>query len=225
MRAYDIALIVAGACIMVAPFLVAALLKRTWRRGAWRGLKWTGTAFVAAILVGVATLPPKDVLETEARARQEQAEASRAARESEQAAAAEAKRLAALATEDQRRKDAEELAARAERDKAENAAAAKADEERRQRELAEALAPKPMSRDAIGCRSRDANDRLGRIASTGDKEAFTKLATALVATSQCRIMKAGTKLYLEDTAVFSGALCGRPQGETSCYWLPIDITK
>lgn len=82
-----------------------------------------------------------------------------------------------------------------------------------------------MVRDAIGCLSRDANQRLSKMAVSGDKEAFTKLAVSLVASSQCKFLQEGTRIYLEDTAIFSGVLCGRPVGETSCYWLPIEIIK
>jgi hypothetical protein len=88
-----------------------------------------------------------------------------------------------------------------------------------------ASGPKPIVRDAIGCLSRETNQRLSKIAVSGDKEAFAKLAIALVASSQCKFLKEGTRIYLEDTAFFSGLLCGRPVGETSCYWLPIEITK
>lgn len=225
MRFYDIAISGFSLGVIAAPFCILALTKKTWRRRAWMGLKAAIVLVVASLAVGIATSPPKEVLEAEAAARQsaiDQAEQDRLTKA--EAANQEKARLAAAREEEQRlerdrqaerAKEAEEkrIIAEAEKRRADEAA------------LAELRAPKPTVRDAIGCLSREANDKLSRIASSGDKEAFTKLATALVMANECKLLKAGTRIYLEDTAIFSGLICGRPAGSTACYWLPIEITK
>ena len=197
---------------------VIALLRPSWRVRGWRTLKAALPVLVVSFSVAMATSPPKDVLDAEAAARNARREIV-AHEEAERAAIlkqnteAEAALASKRATEDQTRRVAEAEKAKS------------AEDERRRLAAIEARAPKPMLRDAIGCRAREPYDRLSTIAASGDREAFTKLAVALVATSQCRTLKQGTRIFLEDTAIFAGVLCGRPAGETVCFWLPIEIIK
>lgn len=225
MRIFDAAVLAFMLFGAIAIGSLLALLKASWRRRAWLGLKTGLAGFIIAMGVAMATSPPKEVLDAEAAARTariEQAAREKAERDAAETAAKDAQRALA------EREQAEKAAAAAEAKRVAEADAAKkrAEEQKRsEAETAALLAPKPMKRDAIGCVSREANDRLTKIAVSGDKEAFTKLATALIATAQCRPMKEGTRLYLEDTAIFAGLMCGRPAGETRCYWLPIEVTK
>lgn len=225
MRPYDAALLAVGLSALVASICLVALLKAGWRRPAWVGLRLSVIVFVVALVVGAVTSPPKDVLEAEAATRA--AQADQASREKAVKDAAEAAAKAAQ-REQAERERLEKAAAAAEATRMTEAKAAEqkaADQKRSEAETAALRAPKPMTQDAIGCVTREANDRLTKISVSGDKEAFAKLATALIAAAQCRLMKMGTRLYLEDTAIFSGLICGRPAGETRCYWLPIEITQ
>lgn len=80
-------------------------------------------------------------------------------------------------------------------------------------------------RDALGCSDRETQTRIARIANSGDQEAFRKLAGSMILAGQCRIIKEGTALHLEDTAVWSGLACFRPAGQVSCLWASIDLTR
>jgi hypothetical protein len=224
MRAYDIAMVSVALAVLAAPICLVCLLRTAWRRHAWSGLKVSLVVLVGGLALGLATKPSNEVLQAEAAARQARAE--QLAQEKAEKDAADA-----IAKAAQREKDAAEhakaAAAAAEATRVANLKAAedKALKQKQKEEQVAALrAPKPLLRDGIGCTSREAIQRLTKIAVSGDKEALAKLGMAMVATGQCRMMQAGTRIYLEDTAVFSGLMCGRPAGETRCYWLPIDIT-
>ena len=90
---------------------------------------------------------------------------------------------------------------------------------------AAAQSAKPSKRDALGCSDRSLQDRISTIANSGDREAFQKIATAGVMSGKCKVVKEGTALFLEDTALMSGLACFRPTGEVQCLWMPIDLTR
>ncbi len=218
MRVFEWSMLAFFLSLVIFAGAFAALFRPSWRARGWVTLKASLAVLVVSFGVAMATSPPKDVLDAEAAARnarrdviaREDAERAAILKQNAEVEAALANKRA---IEDQARRAAE-------------AEKRKADEDESQRLAAiEARAPKPMLRDAIGCRAREPYDRLSRIAASGDREAFSKLAVALVATSQCRTLKQGTRIFLEDTAIFSGVLCGRPAGETVCFWLPIEIIK
>lgn len=87
-----------------------------------------------------------------------------------------------------------------------------------------AVPPEYMARDRLGCLNKDDASQLAKIAYQGDLEAFKALATRLILASRCDFLKAGTQVYLSDTAVFSGMQCVRPRGAPDCYWVSLDDT-
>lgn len=88
-----------------------------------------------------------------------------------------------------------------------------------------AQSARPSQRDALGCTDRELQERIAKIANSGDHEAFKKLAGAGVLTGKCRIIEKGTAVYLEDTALWSGLACFRPVGQVSCLWATSDLTR
>lgn len=80
-------------------------------------------------------------------------------------------------------------------------------------------------RDALGCSDKELQSRIAKIANSGDEEAFKKLATAGIMSGRCKIVKEGTSLFIEDTAIMSGLACYRPIGEVSCFWMSSDLTR
>lgn len=71
-----------------------------------------------------------------------------------------------------------------------------------------------MKRDAYGCRSKEAFERVARYAGEKDHQAFL----LAIISGNCPTLKKGQTVALEDTALFSGLLCVRPTGEIGCYW-------
>ena len=90
---------------------------------------------------------------------------------------------------------------------------------------ATAQSAKPAKRDALGCSEKDLQDRIAKIANSGDQEAFKKIATAGIISGKCKIVKEGTGLFLEDTALMSGLACFRPAGDVQCLWMSSDLTR
>lgn len=273
MRLYDAAMIAFISSVVATPLLTVALLKKTWRRRSWFGLKASLLILVASLGVGIATSPPKAVLEAEARERAARLEQAASERAAKAAAEAEATRMAD-AEKAKQQEIARERAAKIERDaeqQRETAAVIERERQRREtaeRQVAEAsaraarhkqleaeaieatraarataearaaganaspngpreqvLGPKPLLRDLIGCKDREAYARLAKIAASGDQAALVKLGTSLVMSGTCRSLNAGTLVHLEDTAIFSALMCARPAGDVSCYWMAIDATK
>ena len=90
---------------------------------------------------------------------------------------------------------------------------------------AQTIAPDVMVNDVVGCKDWDTFKQLTQIAVQGDKEAFSKLASASVRSGKCATLKVGDVVYLQDVAMLSGASCVRPKGNTACYWVPIEASK
>ncbi len=72
--------------------------------------------------------------------------------------------------------------------------------------------------DNIGCRSRDYNSKLTRIAVQGDREAFGRALMEGVLSGECVVFKAGEPVFVSDTAIFSGLVKVRRKGEIDEYW-------
>lgn len=69
MKADDIAMIAFGLALLSAPIFCLALLRKPWRRQALRGLLGSLVVLAVSLAIGVATSPPKEVREAEARGR------------------------------------------------------------------------------------------------------------------------------------------------------------
>lgn len=72
--------------------------------------------------------------------------------------------------------------------------------------------------DYIGCKDKKVFDKLTSFLVEGDKDAFKKHYMVAAALGVCKMLKLGTQVYLEDTAIFAGLVCVRPKGEEVCYW-------
>lgn len=71
---------------------------------------------------------------------------------------------------------------------------------------------------AIGCVERSRFEQLVKLVSDGDKEAWKQSVLAAFLSEECIPMKAGDVVYIQDTAIFSGLVQVRRQGETRAYW-------
>jgi hypothetical protein len=74
----------------------------------------------------------------------------------------------------------------------------------------------------IGCTSRDDNDLLTKLAVQGDTGAFQKALAAGLLTGRCTLFKHGEVVFVMDTAVLSGLVRIRRQGEVVEYWTNIE---
>ena len=75
---------------------------------------------------------------------------------------------------------------------------------------------------AAGCINRDVYDQLTKIAVQGDSEAFTRALGGSIITGQCIVFKRGDVVFVDDTALFSGLVRLRPQGQIRTYWTAME---
>jgi len=69
-----------------------------------------------------------------------------------------------------------------------------------------------------GCASREYFDKLISMSSQGDKEAFSKLLSVGLLNGNCILLKPGSKIFVEDTALLSGIVKVRIKGKLKSYW-------
>lgn len=79
--------------------------------------------------------------------------------------------------------------------------------------------------DLPGCVRREDFDALTNMARSGDMEAFKKLSLAGWVSGRCTVFKKGQRVYLEETAFWSGMQRLRIHGETKSYWTILEATK
>lgn len=77
----------------------------------------------------------------------------------------------------------------------------------------------------FGCKSREKFSSLVSMVAVDDMEAFTKSLRLAFLRSECRALKPGTVVYIEDTALFSGLMKVRPRGSVDGYWVPMNAAK
>ncbi len=77
----------------------------------------------------------------------------------------------------------------------------------------------------VGCVDRDLYDKLGRLASDHDLEAFKKLLTVAVVAGRCIVFKDGQQVYEVDTAMFSGLMQVRLKGDTREFWIKFEAVE
>lgn len=75
---------------------------------------------------------------------------------------------------------------------------------------------------SAGCASKEAYEQLTKIAAQGDKEAFTRALAGGVLSGQCVIFNRGAVVFIDDTALFSGLVRLRPQGQVQAYWTAME---
>ena len=76
--------------------------------------------------------------------------------------------------------------------------------------------------DRIGCISEDNYKELLGYAVEEDMQAFSRALLAAQLRGQCVVFAAGEAVYLTDTAIFSGLIQVRRQGDTNKYWTAVE---
>ena len=79
--------------------------------------------------------------------------------------------------------------------------------------------------DAIGCSDRTHLERLVRFKVEDDEIAFKKLFASLISSGACQILRPGTKVFIEDTAIFSGLISIRLAGDVEPLWTSFEKVK
>jgi hypothetical protein len=74
----------------------------------------------------------------------------------------------------------------------------------------------------FGCVTRDARDKIVHYSIDGDKEAFKTALGAALLTGACTFFKSGEKVFVTDTAIFSGLVKIRRKGQTAEYWTNLE---
>ncbi len=77
----------------------------------------------------------------------------------------------------------------------------------------------------IGCQDRDYYDKLIRYAVDKDMDAFSQGLTAGILSGQCVMFEKGEKVYVADTAVFSGMIKLRKKGSMAEYWTVMEAVS
>lgn len=77
----------------------------------------------------------------------------------------------------------------------------------------------------FGCVNKEYFDKLTKLVSQGDKNAFGKGLVAGLTTGQCVMFHNGEEVFLEDTKLFSGMAKIRKTGEFQGYWTVIETIK
>jgi hypothetical protein len=79
--------------------------------------------------------------------------------------------------------------------------------------------------DWFGASSRELFEKLGKFAVQKDSAAFGKLMTAGLLTGETTMFKDGEKVILMDTAIFSGLVKVRREGEVAEFWTNFEAVK
>jgi hypothetical protein len=74
----------------------------------------------------------------------------------------------------------------------------------------------------FGCSDRDYFEKLVGYAVQEDKKAFSQGLAAGLLSGTCTMFKAGEPVYITDTAIFSGLIEVRRQGETTEFWTNLE---
>ena len=72
--------------------------------------------------------------------------------------------------------------------------------------------------NVVGCRDRDYYSRLTRFAVQGDREAWSRALAEAALSGECTMFQADDPVFLADTAIFSGLVKIRREGELAEYW-------
>lgn len=81
------------------------------------------------------------------------------------------------------------------------------------------------SEDYFGCVNKDDFEKAVKYAVERDAEAFQQFLGAGLATGLCTTFEKGQIVYVEHSALFSGAVKVRPQGETASYWTNLEAVE
>lgn len=74
----------------------------------------------------------------------------------------------------------------------------------------------------LGCKDKDTQGHITKMAVSGDTQAFQKAVVKTLLSGDCVQLKAGQQVFLEDTAIFSGLIKIRRQGDTAAFWTNIE---
>lgn len=77
----------------------------------------------------------------------------------------------------------------------------------------------------FGFRTREALDKASQLAAQGDKAAWSTFMARAMASGQVIELKAGEAVFVEDTALMSGAAKVRRKGEVDGWWTNMEAVK
>lgn len=81
------------------------------------------------------------------------------------------------------------------------------------------------SENYFGCVNKDDFEKAVKYAVERDAEAFGQFLSAGLATGLCTTFEKGQAVYVEQSAMFSGTVKVRPQGETASYWTNLEAVE
>jgi len=82
-----------------------------------------------------------------------------------------------------------------------------------------------VSRASFGCVHREYMDKLAKYRADNDREAWMSALQAGTNAGECAQFAQGDRVYLDDTALFSGLVKIRKRGETVAYWTIMEAIK
>ena len=82
-----------------------------------------------------------------------------------------------------------------------------------------------LNHAAIGCATKKEVSSLYNAMAAHDDEGLARMFVALAGQGECVPLKAGTIVYLEDTAILDGLAEVRPRGQAFTVWVPEDVVE
>lgn len=82
-----------------------------------------------------------------------------------------------------------------------------------------------IAKTALGCQSRDDLGKYVRFLVDKDEALAKQFIASKFMTNECRVLEEGTEVNITDTAIFSGLVQVRPQGEMDSWWTNIERVK
>jgi hypothetical protein len=74
-----------------------------------------------------------------------------------------------------------------------------------------------VTRTAPGCTDKATFEKIVSLLVSGDTRAYANFMAQMTDAGVCRMLPAGTPSTADDST-WSGMVCVRPNGESSCYW-------
>lgn len=76
-----------------------------------------------------------------------------------------------------------------------------------------------------GCQDRNELQSINKMLYQGDKKAWANSLAEGIAKGRCIMFNNGQKVFLDDTAIFSGLVKVRPEGSIKKYWTNTEAVK
>lgn len=75
-----------------------------------------------------------------------------------------------------------------------------------------------LASDWLACKQRETQEKLDDFRVSNDREAFKAYGLQALLAGECRYLKEGADVHVDEDSVWYGMACLRPRGKTVCLW-------